>query len=409
MLSVILSSRVKNNLDTNVKQLLDSVVLCVSEEDYDKIELIIKYDADDDCRPPDSFFDAYPFVIKRFVYERGEGRHYNHHYSEYGFANRNTSFKWAMSVADDFFFIRKDFLKDLAAIQDEYMVVGFTRPTFEINAVKKIYDENFPYNFDHENGVGEYCPCLTANLVEICQNMGWQSNIDAWVVLLETKLFEKYGFLLWKQIEPFYKRTGSYGLGDTPVRKGAGLYNNMSITGAVIPKNKYLFKLIEQQATNVYLNIVYGKLAPDQKAIAALHEVTPVVDPQSQIPSEGWEAWDAPRYNDPPIFDWYQTRDKDDTTYGDGRREAIVCEDEEKIIYEICLIRGTKVLFNRRNVDRITMVNGAAICLHYNPETFRVERLHTIQMGDDWVIDGDGYKGILALPPYAMFMETVTK
>jgi hypothetical protein len=244
MLSVLISSRVKYNLDTNIKNLLDSALAFVSPEDYPKIEFLIKYDNDDDHRPSADFFAQYPFVIKTFVYERGEGRHYNHHFSEYLFANRNTNFKWVMSMADDFYFIRKDFLKDLEQMQDEYMVVGYTRPNFEINAVKRIYDENFPYNFDHEKGVGEFCPCLTANLVEICQNMGWQANIDAWVVLLETKLFELYEFLLWRQVSPFYVRSGDYGLGDTPLVKGGSLYNNMSITGARLPQNKYLFEIM---------------------------------------------------------------------------------------------------------------------------------------------------------------------
>jgi hypothetical protein len=77
MLSVLISSRVKYNLDTNIKNLLDSALAFVSPEDYPKIEFLIKYDNDDDHRPSADFFAQYPFVIKTFVYERGEGRHYN--------------------------------------------------------------------------------------------------------------------------------------------------------------------------------------------------------------------------------------------------------------------------------------------------------------------------------------------
>lgn len=309
MLSILISSRVKNNPDSNIKRLLDSARQFVSPEDYGKIEFLIKYDFDDSSKPSEDFFKQYPFVVKTFVFERGEGRHYNHHFSEYLFANRNTSFKWAMSMADDFRFTRFNFIKDLEEIKEQYMVVGYTRPFFEINGIKRVYQDCFPYNFDHLNGVGEYCPCLTANIIEVCQNMGWQPNIDAWIVLLEATLYRKYGFLIWKQLKPFYKRGGGYGLGDTPTRKGTDIYNNMVITGARIPKNQYLFKLMDQQATNLFLNIVYGDNPNDdlvKKRLEELKTITPLMDIELQKPSEDWIPWDLPRYNKPPVFEWYQ-------------------------------------------------------------------------------------------------------
>jgi hypothetical protein len=308
-LSILISSRVKSNPDSNIKRLLDSAEACIDPEDYGKIEFLLKYDTDDDKRPDEDFFRQYKLPIRIFIYERGEGRHYNHHFSEFLFANRNTSFRWAASMADDFYFIRPGFMKDLEAIKDEYMVVGFTRPNFEINAVKQIYNHEFPYNFDHTNGIGEYCPFLTANIIEVCQNMGWQPNIDAWIVLLETKLFYKYGFLLWKQIEPFYKRGGGYGLGDTPTRKGWDIYNNMVITGARIPKNKYLFDLIDQQVTNLYLNMMYKDRPTDQsieEKLIELRKATPIMDIAEQIAPEGWVHHDAHHHNRPPVYGPYQ-------------------------------------------------------------------------------------------------------
>jgi hypothetical protein len=75
-------------------------------------------------------------------------------------------------------------------------------------------------------------------------------------VLLEVTLYQKYKILLWKAIPKFYQRTGTWGSGDTPTFPGTELYNNMTITGKRLPKNPYLFKLIEQQAKNIYLNMV---------------------------------------------------------------------------------------------------------------------------------------------------------
>jgi hypothetical protein len=256
MLSIIFASRVKDNMDSQLKNLLDSTFMCVDRDDYPKIEFLIKYDWDDDNRPPDSFFAQYPFTIKPFVYARGEGRHYNNHHCEYLFANTNPSFKWVMNMSDDFVFTRKDFLKELEAIPDPYMVVGYTRPSFELNAKNNVYRQNFPVNFEHHNGIGELCPIFSRKLVEVSQNMGWQPNLDAWVVLLECTLYQMYGILLWSQIPKFYQRTGTWGSGDTPTFPGTDIYNNMTITGARLPKNPYLFTLIEQQAKNIYLNMV---------------------------------------------------------------------------------------------------------------------------------------------------------
>lgn len=257
MLSIILASKVAGNPDSKIKNLLDSTTAYVAAEDYPKIEFLIKYDHEDGDRPHPNFFAQYPFPIKTFVYARGEGRHYNNHHCEYLFANRNPAFKWVMNLSDDFIFTRP-FIKDIEAIQEEYMIVGHTRPTFELNARIGVYRNCFPQNFDNENGIGGYCPLITAKLIEVCQNWGWQPNTDAWVVLLEVTLYQRYGILLWKKIPPFYKAPETYGSGDTPTIPGTDLYNNMTITGMRIPQNKYLFDLIDQQARNIYLNIVHG-------------------------------------------------------------------------------------------------------------------------------------------------------
>jgi hypothetical protein len=290
MLSIILGSRVVNNPDSNIKGLLDSAVNCVSPEDYGKIEFLIKYDWDDYQRPKSEFFHTYPFTCHAILFERGEGRQWNHHFCEYLFSMRNPSFKWVINMSDDFVFTRKDFLKDIEAIKEEYMVVGYTRPTFEINSIKDVYNKCFPYNFDGPNGIGGYCPLMTAKLLEVCQNFGWQPNPDAWMVLLQATLYRKYGFLLWKELPQFYTRCGSYGTGDTPSRPGEDLYNRMTITGSRLPKNKYLFKLIDQQARNIYLNMMYpDELAPNHlERLKLLHESTPLVNPQSQILPDGY-------------------------------------------------------------------------------------------------------------------------
>ena len=72
MISVIFCSRVKDNPDSAVKRLLDSAVRHIEPHERDQIEFLIKYDDDDDERPPDEFFAQYPFTIRTFQW-RGRG------------------------------------------------------------------------------------------------------------------------------------------------------------------------------------------------------------------------------------------------------------------------------------------------------------------------------------------------
>src|SRR5437879_10109354 len=112
MISVIFCSRVKDNPESHVKRLLDSALAHISPEERDKIEFLIKYDDDDDQRPPDSFFANYPFSIRTFVWSRGEGRHYLHHAQEYLFAQRDPRSRFLLMTADDFEFTRPNFVSE---------------------------------------------------------------------------------------------------------------------------------------------------------------------------------------------------------------------------------------------------------------------------------------------------------
>jgi hypothetical protein len=249
MISVLFCSRVKDNPASNLKKLLDSTVALTTPEERRQIEFLIKYDDDDDQRPPESFFTAYPFSIRTFVWSRGEGRHYLHHAQEYLFAQRDPRSRFCLMTADDFYFTRRGFVSEILKIQDEFCVIGYNRPEIEL----------FARNYEEEATVrrwvvsfGEMSPVISSRLVEVCQNFGWQSNVDSWIMGLCVALYHHYGILIWRYLEPFYQRSGGYGLGDTPT------YNNMELTGIKGPHNKYWFELVRRQARNIYLNVRYG-------------------------------------------------------------------------------------------------------------------------------------------------------
>src|SRR5262245_26568818 len=104
MMSVIFCSRVQNNDDSNIERLLDSTLEFTTPAERSQIEFLVKYDEDDQARPPDSFFLKYPFPIRRFVWSRGEGRHSLHHVQEYLFTQRDPRSRFLLMTADDFYF-----------------------------------------------------------------------------------------------------------------------------------------------------------------------------------------------------------------------------------------------------------------------------------------------------------------
>jgi hypothetical protein len=249
MISIVFCSRAKDNPDSNIKALLDSAVDYISPEERGQVEFLIKFDDDDDERPPDSFFAQYPFTIRTFCWSRGEGRHSLHHAQEYLFAQRNPRSRFCLMMADDFYFIRPGFVSDILRIKEEFCIISYVRPPIECFA--GIY-ENDKATRKWVTSIGNMAPILSARLMEVCQNFGWQSNVDSWAVGLSVVLYDLYKVVIWRTIDEFYSRGGGYGLGDTPT------YNNMELTGRQGPLNKYWFELVRRQARNIYLNMHYG-------------------------------------------------------------------------------------------------------------------------------------------------------
>ena len=249
MLSVIFCSRAQDNPASQLVQLLDSAVEHVRPNERERIEFLIKFDDDDNARPGDEMLARYPFAIRTFVWSRGEGRHGLHHAQEYMFAQRDPRSRFCLMTADDFVFTRPGFVSEILSTPDEFVILGHSRPPIE----------SFAGIYEREEAIrqwvvafGELSPVVSARLIEVCQNFGWQSNVDSWLMGLSVVLFDLYRVIIWKPLEPYYRRSGGYGLGDTPT------YNNMELTCQKGPFNKYWFELVRRQARNIYLNIEYG-------------------------------------------------------------------------------------------------------------------------------------------------------
>jgi hypothetical protein len=253
MISVLFCSRAKDNPDSALPRLLDSTVANTTPAEREQIEFLIKFDHDDDARLPDSFFAKYPFAVRTFTWSRGEGRHGLHHAQEYLFTQRNPQSRFCLMTADDFFFTRPGFVSEILNVPDEFCIMGYVRPPIE----------SFAGIWEQEEAVrrwvvsfGCWSPVISSRLIEVCQNFGWQANVDSWLMGLSVALYDLYGTVIWKQHEPFYARGGEY---ERPASVGtAPTYNNMELTNNVGPLNTYWFELVRRQARNVYLNMIHG-------------------------------------------------------------------------------------------------------------------------------------------------------
>lgn len=249
MISVLFCSRAKDNPDSALLRLLDSAVDHTTPDERRQLEFLIKFDSDDDARPSEHLLAKYPFSIRTFSWSRGEGRHGLHHAQEYLFAQRDPRSRFCLLTADDFVINRSGFVSDILAVKDEFAIMCPLRP----------HIESFAGIYEQEEAIrrwavcfGAWSPVVSGRLIEVCQNLGWQSNVDGWLMGLSVVLYDLYGMILWKTHEPFYQRGGGYGLGDTPT------YSNLELTGQKGPFNKYWFELLRRQARNLYLNVECG-------------------------------------------------------------------------------------------------------------------------------------------------------
>jgi hypothetical protein len=253
MISVLFCSRAKDNPDSGLRRLLDSTAAHTTPAEREQIEFLIKFDTDDDGRIPDAELAKYPFAVRTFAWSRGEGRHALHHAQEYMFAQRDPRSRWCLMTSDDFYFTRSGFVSEILAEEDEFCILGHRRPAIECYA--GVYEQEEKVR-EWVVSFGPWSPVVSARLIEVCQNFGWQANVDSWLMGLSVALYDLYGVVIWKQHEEFYARGGAC---DRPASCGlAPTYNNMELTNMVGPLNKYWFELVRRQARNVYLNMMHG-------------------------------------------------------------------------------------------------------------------------------------------------------
>ena len=111
---------------------------------------------------------------------------------------------------------------------------------------------------DHwtKGGLTEPFPIIATKLLEVIGNMGWQSNIDNWLSLINVIFYHTYGKLLYKRTPLPYIELNpipqKFTEDNYPTNFNADMYTSHS----KLPESQYYFNLVEQQVKNIYFDMI---------------------------------------------------------------------------------------------------------------------------------------------------------
>jgi len=123
MISIIFPSRLKNNPDSALNNFFTSLIHTTTEEERKQLEVLIKFDTDDD-NVPESFKntvkDREGITIRTFTYARGEGRSDINNVLSYLGTLVNPESKLIMNFSDDFIYTRPGWVTEILSTYETY-------------------------------------------------------------------------------------------------------------------------------------------------------------------------------------------------------------------------------------------------------------------------------------------------
>lgn len=261
MLTIVLSSRRKGNLSSNLEALLNSVIANTNDEEKRQLEFIVKFDSDDEV-PQFISSGSFPFILKWLQYSRGEGRYDLYNFINYMVTLRDDRSRFVMTMADDFTARRPGFVSEILAHKSTYRIIG--------GAYNNIVGDNIviPLGANHRNrnewewSIGAYCPIIGVNILKCVMNFGISPSTDAWAVALALAVYKLYGIRIWEPLASFYTRNEVYDLPQhvyTQPEHHQNLipYNTLDMMNHRNNHRERFWEIIESQAKNVYLNMKY--------------------------------------------------------------------------------------------------------------------------------------------------------
>ncbi len=197
-ISVLLASRKKGNPNSDLNGLLDSLKRWTS--DYRSIEVVIRFDDDDDCFDLVQTFSFYPFPVKYLIGPQGSGYFDLCHYYNQILPLCNPDFNMAMCVADDMVVIEDAWEQKVfqaAKGASKLFIIHQWLPNLNLS-----YDQ-MPTSMHRVDET----PIWSRKLLELTGGIsGGGSTSDVWTVIIEWILKHRYR----KSITRYIHRNKSY-------------------------------------------------------------------------------------------------------------------------------------------------------------------------------------------------------
>ena len=237
-------------------------------DDREKVEFLIKFDTDDAyANKALSQIKDMSFRIRTFTFDRWEGMYTAHHNYSYMLARVSPNSKFIGFCGDDSVpeHISHGVIPFLERHVNYDYVFGTNKREMTIpnrlTHMIKYESDTTPQNTMSINGLIEPYPIISRKFIEIC-GFGYHYNIDTWLSLIVSILFNKYSVIVARQ---FPNQTFGRDNIQTKefIRDENHLYNADRTIYAGYKTNwnqdmenqPTYIKLAEQAADNIYLNI----------------------------------------------------------------------------------------------------------------------------------------------------------
>ena len=260
MLSICFPTRKKGNPSWKLKDFLDSLEDNTTRDEKKLVEVILKFDHDDDDPPDFVVNNKYSFEIKTTRFARGNGRRDMHIATSYLISLRNPLTKFVMASSDDMVFTRP-FVKQILSYGDYSIIGGGVHPTSFSKATLLSPDYRAWNSWDSH--IGAYCPIWHVKILEAISNNLIMCFYDWHTFALVVALNLIYKVNIGKDIESFYDRNEIPGK-EKEVKifhEDAGPnYNLLEVPYHQGGHHPNYWTLLESQVRNIYLNMKYDNI-----------------------------------------------------------------------------------------------------------------------------------------------------
>jgi hypothetical protein len=183
-ISILLASRRKGNPNSDLKGLLDSLV--ISTTDHRAIEVVVRFDEDDDLDDLLPLLSSYPFSVKYQIGSQGSGYMDLCHFYNEIFPLTNPDFNMVMCTADDMVVVEKGWEQRVfqaAKGAKELFIIHQWLPNLHLSY------EQMPTSVHRVDET----PIWSRKLIELTGGIsGVGSTSDSWTVAIEWILKHRY-------------------------------------------------------------------------------------------------------------------------------------------------------------------------------------------------------------------------